>query len=698
MDFYNPGSTRVFLTDITKWWWLPDDKGDKTLVVSVKSSHAALLVVVYTTLFTLTFMALCELTTAVVLTAFKLGTSGTRHAMLVAYYNAGSPSATIKPLSSFLWSALWRCRKGGKWSVDWNVFRASAGLLFLTVTLLSGDQAAKLIVAGRKLTVGNAAQVNPDAMFYPSFDFLDGNTPTVPGDVVDAFKGLIPQAVYQASARRTNAKQRLEKRIQFYSAPLVADGTLLPNGRRQNGTAARFEYQYSLTGFEMGLRDAPELVFRVQGSCATSHERGDIQYLSFSDPNIPSKREELNLYPYYGDKAWESLVFLSRENYTTPWAQFVTKFDLETQNQNAQYGGYTFMIIPHTAWRQSMKLNPNPDPWYETEENPAFVERSAQHYPPYRVKSARPALRCTQNDTYTYKGKTVNHVTKLSQLPGLKLSPFLMKYVFGVEFGSPVFSKLLGNLPFGTLASTPYFAPNQRQLDATRVSTEEDFRMLVDTAFIYSREVVRNTVLLYSTLQGRKDSHFGNAAKQGDPVKNADIFLEGAEVTALSVLVLVVTPSVCVFLWILVFLWNIGLSLKPTLDNKGHKSRHDLRVAALKAVTIFQNLDEELSRKRRWSGRNTDAPYIRDLDAGQQPVEDINTAENPSLHTSQYAKPKVRPVSELHELPQSPDESLSEKRPWFHSSRGEPEQQQFDVVLTRAWDRDLDPVPRKHIL
>jgi len=694
MDSYNSGNASFFLTDITKWWWLPDETGGKTLVVSVKSSQAELWVIAYATIITLIFMAVCELTTAVVLTVFKLGTSGTRHAMLVAYYNAGGPSATIKPMFYYLWNALWRCRKGGKWSVDWNAFQASAGLLFLAVALLAGVNTARFLVTGKNLYIASAAQVNPEAMFYPSFDIPYGNTP---GDVVDQFKGLFRQAAYQASQRRRKTERVLqEKRIQFYSAPLVADGTLLGNGRRQNGTAARFEYQYSLTGFEMGLRDAPELVFRVRGSCATSHGRGDIEYQSFSDPNIPSKLEEVELYPYYGDRSWSSLVFLSRENYTTPWAQFVTKFDPETLKQNAQYGGYTFMIIPHTAWRLSNDMNPNPDPWYETEVNPASVEGKS-FYPPYRVKSARPALRCTQNDTYTYKGKTVNHVTKLSQLPGLKLSPFIRNFVFGQEFGSPVFSKLLGNLPFEILASTPYFIPNQRQLDATRVSTEQDFRVLVDTAFLYSREVVRNTVLLYSPLLGQNDTHVKNATRQGDLVKNADIFLYDVEVAALSVLVLVVTPPVCVFLWILVFLWSTGLSLKPTLDNKGYRSRYDLRLTALKAVALFQNLDEELSRKRRWSGRNTDAPYIRDLDAEQQSA-DISTAENPSLHTSQYAKPKIRPVSELHELPQSPEESLSEKRPLLRSSHGEPEQQQFDVVMTRVWDRDLDPVPRKHIL
>jgi hypothetical protein len=178
----------------------------------------------------------------------------------------------------------------------------------------------------------------------------------------------------------------------------------------------------------------------------------------------------------------------------------------------------------------------------------------------------------------------------------LKLSPFLRDVVFGREFGVPVLSKLLGNLPFGTLASTAYFDPNRKELDVTRVSLEDDMRGLLETMFVYSREVVRNTVLLYSSLKGQNDPEFSNAIDGiGKPAKNADFFLEGADVAAMSVFVMLFTPCVCVFMWFLLFAWK-NLFIPGHLDNKSSKSRHRVRNHAYRAVTLLRFLDEEVSR------------------------------------------------------------------------------------------------------
>ncbi|RPB26594.1 hypothetical protein L211DRAFT_774857, partial [Terfezia boudieri ATCC MYA-4762] len=602
MDFYDAGSMSSFLISISHWWRLPDKNGGSTLVVSVRTADAQLWVVTYTILVGLIFTAACDLATGLVLILFRLGESGTRHAMLVSYYNGQGPSGTILPMTGYIWHALWGCKSRGKWSIDWNALRASFILLLLAFMLLFGDVTTKFFLGGRALVVANAAQANPDAVFYPDFDTSNQNllVNSLPNTIVDAFKGLTPQAISQASARVTNAGERLWHRIQY-------------NG---NGTGAQFDYQYTLTGYEMGLRDAPGLNFTVRGTCATYHKSDGIIADKFKNPpspTLPETFEEVDTYPFYGNYSWSNRVYLSRENYTVPWAYFMNEFDNKTLMQNVQYGGYTFMIVPHTAWRQSKQPNPQPDPWYATEESPAFVAGKIFN-PEYRIKRGRPALRCTQNDTYTYNGHKVYHVDNLSKLPGLKLSPFISQAVFGREFGSPVFSKILGNLPFGTLASTPYFVPNERRLDATRVSLNDDFRELVGMSFVYSREVVRNTVLLYSTLKGRNYPDFKNAAKgYGGPAKNADFFLEGTEVAALSVFVIIVTPCCCAFLWLLVA-WKRLIIPRTKIDNEGIIARYILREYGLRAVNLFKNLDEELSKKRKFSGRQTESPYIRDLD------------------------------------------------------------------------------------
>ncbi|KAF8417482.1 hypothetical protein EV426DRAFT_622848 [Tirmania nivea] len=724
MDFYNPTRTSTFLIDRTKWWWLPHEDGGTTLVVSVTKSEAEIWIVAYTFLVGLIFMAACYLATAIILTTFKSGTSGTRHAMLVSYYNGGSPSGTILPMLGYFRNAVWNCRKGGNWCVDWGTVWASSGLFLLAVFLLSGNLVTSFLLGGKRLVVKNVAQANPDAVFYPAFDIENNNNSvSVSPDIVDAIRTLVPQAIYQANSRRRNAEQRLRERVKLRSEALM-DGTLLPDGSRQNGTGARFQYQYFLTGLEMGLRDAPELVYKVQGICATYHKSDGINSISFNFPKNTGIWEEEDDYPFPNptQEDWEISVYLSRENYTAPWAEYFYDDSTEAISKAKTNGEHTFLIVPHIAWRPSEKQNPKPDPWYETEQNPSFVEGKTYNSE-YRVKRARPALRCTQHDTYTYKKNTVNHVDKLQDLQGLNLSPFIKYTVFGREFGTPVFSKLLGNLPFGTLASTAYFDPHTRLLDVSRVSLEEDFRGLVETGFVYSREVVRNTVLLYSFLNGRKETGFRNAADEYEGrVKNTDFFIEGAGVAAMSVFVMVVTPSVCVLLWILFYGWKNWIIPGFSLDNKSAKARHGLRDHAFRAVTIFRYLDEELSRKRKWSGRDTSTPYIRDLDAQQDEI-DINilpasatVAQSPTTMdigvkgdevatpttrcTSQYAKPKVLLVQGPHELPHPSffERAWNMVKGWIRDSPPETSGgQQLEVVMTRVWDPKLPAMKWKNV-
>ena len=567
LDFYNPQRLDFFLTGVTKWWWLPDEQGGRTLVISVKSSQVTLWVVAYTMLVTLIFMAACELATAIILTTFRLGNSGTRHAILVAYYNGGSPSRTLRPMLGYLRNSLWRCRKLGEWAVDWDAFWPSFGLLLLAVTLLCGDIVTKFFLGGTGLIIANVAQANPNAVFYPSIDITNTSITNV---TVPALKSRVSEAIYQARGRMTSAEQRLGDRIEVHSE-YTPKGVLLPDGRRQNGAGARFEYQYSLSGYEMGLRDAPELEYKVRGTCGTNYEVYIISAMSVDSSGDKSDPNVMDIYPYFEDSNPKNSTYvaISAERGSAPWAQFVIRSDEETRKQNEQYGGYRFMIVPHTAWRPSAESKTGLDPWYETEANPDF-EADSDLNSQYRIKSGRPALRCTQNDTYTYKGNTVDHVNKLAELPGLNstLSHFIMQIVFRQEFGVPVLSRILGTVPVGMLASNTFFDAGSRLLDVNGVTIIDDFRGLVTMGFLYSREVVRNTVFLYSVLPGLKDAGVRNAAQTVNIARNADFFLEGNEVTAMSVFVVVVTPSVCLFLWLLLLVWHTCFNPDSVLDNK----------------------------------------------------------------------------------------------------------------------------------
>lgn len=748
---YNPSGLDFYLTSLTKWWRLPHENGGTTLVVSVSSKTAGLWIVAYTILVTLIFMAACKLATAVVLTYFKLGNSGNRHAILVAYYNAGAPSTTIPLMLGYLQNALGRCKKNNKWAVDWDAVWASFGLFFLAFSLLSGNVLTKFLLGGKGLVVGNVAQASPAAVFYPRFKAIEdgaGNFAVGTSEVF-ALKSLLPLAVSQAVARKTNAEKYLETRIDYKETRLL------------DGRGAQFEYRYNLTGYEMGLRDAHQLLFTVHGNCATYIEPNGVPFKEIPLPSdSPENNAAVEGYLFYGGKERIIRIFLSRENYTAPWAEYVDRSDSITQAQNKLYGGWTFEIVPHTAWRSSLHPNPNVDPWYETEENPAYrpdlITPEDNTYswliPQYRVKKGRPVLRCTQNDTWSYNGQTVHHVSLLGDLPGLNatLSPLFREWVFGLEFGSPVFSKLLGALPFGTLPATGHFDADLKVFDATRASTFTDFKSLVQTSFVYSREVVRNSVLLYSFLAGRHESLLNNAASKDNltiPAENADIFLQSTDVSAMSVLVMVVTPCVCAFLWLLVLYWGKKYDPESDFDNKSANSRHGLRRYGYQAVNLFLALDEAISGKRKWSGRNTLMPYIRDLDTVRDttkptlPVpalvpttpENISPPESPAPENGDI-KPAVMEITAIPDGPKEPvidtvqaKENMGERisfyvKPKVTEFTGEYEAEppgffkrvvntvcfwrkrtpkdppkQYEIKLTTEWNEKLPRIPWKHI-
>lgn len=698
MEFYNPSTTSgpsFYTIDRFKWWRLPkDDSGESALVISVSATEAQLWTVAYTILVTLIFMAACEAATAAVVTFFRLGDSGTRHAILVTYYNAGRPSVSAPLMLVYLKNAFFRCRRNGKWAVDWSTVGASLGLFALALTLLSADLLTKFFLGGRKLIEARVAPVNPDAIFLPIFSsqvsVLDGS---IPDEARKAYNALVSNAIKQAIARKTNAAGHIEQYGRItYSQNKIPSGALLPDGSLLNGTGATFHYSYNITGFEMGLRDAAELVFAVNGSCATAHGPRSVLYRTVEVPQAGNESgtslEPFDYYPFFGNANYSGQLPLAREAYTPPWAYFNTYDNAEWVLQSQLNRGWAFTIVPHTAWRQSLTINSD-DPWYETEDNPAYQPDTIDYFP-YRVKRGRPQLECTQNDTYTYKGQTVTSVWDLGDLEGLKISPFLQYMVLLGEFGGvPALNRILAQLPVGSLDSATHFEPNKRELDVTRSSIFSDFEALVSTSFVYSREVVRNTVLLYSLLDASKDSQFYNAAKLDEagienwfsetpdpglilaalnrthvPAEYGEFFIDSTEVVAMSVLVVVATPVICLTLWLFVLLWYMILSPHSKLGNDGTraKSRHGLRLHAFRATQLYRFLDEEISRSRRWSGRNTATPYIRDLDAvydksatapapGIAPVnlpasKEVGSGEDLEIGTTRPPTPDIRDLDD----------------------------------------------------
>lgn len=737
-DAVNPEQS-FYIIDRFRWWWLPiDESGATVLVVTVSADEAQIWTVAYTILVTVIFIAACELATAIVLTCFTVGDSGTRHAMLVSYYNAGSVSRIAPLMLQYLWNAVFGCRRNGRRATDWPAVRASLALFIIAFVLFSGDIVTKFFLGGKKLFVANLAQVNPGAINIPIlYDPTDVYDPAAGRDQMAKFADLDATQIYQAIARAANAAGNIDEKRVITRSAIRRDGDVLPDGSLQNGTGATFQYSYNITGFEMGLRDAPELVFAVKGSCNTVH--GPASVLFSEEPaEAGTSLESWNTYQFFDNKA---RVPLTREAYTPPWANILfANYPTGYPNETS---GWVFSIVPHTAWRQT-KYEKSDEPWYETEKNPSFVPNSTTRFSlEYRVKQGRPPVQCTQNDTFTYRSQTVNRFQDLQQLKGLKLSASLRLNVFSVLRRMP-FSLLLGSLPFGSLESINHFAPASAELDVTRAGLIADLERLVKITFVYYREMVRSIVLTDTIPNIRNDKVLINLAKITEAEQrllespevteadfhriysalsnrtyvspeNGEFFLQSPDVAAMSVTVMVATPGVCAFLWFLVFLWHRVFNPKSKLSNTSAKSRHGLRIHALRAVNLYRYLDEELSRKRKWSGRDTSTPYIRDLDAVHNEKYILPASVTPTdsedheiralqpnvqLKRGNYAKPKVIGPINVPSPVQEPNffvRALNSVEGIFPKSKKPVVEGQYEVAMTQVWNPEVSRVPWKNV-
>ena len=185
-------------------------------------------------------------------------------------------------------------------------------------------------------------------------------------------------------------------------------------------------------------------------------------------------------------------------------------------------------------------------------------------------------------------------------------------------------ARILGT---SSLVSSIYWDAPSRMFTADMASLQEDFTKLVSVSFIYSREVARNTVSLYPALKGKGLKNLAEV-NGAVPYDYSDIILDSSEVAALSVKVLVVTPTVCVFVWILVLIrrFLIRPEAIPMSENSG-SARLNINTIGLQATQLYRCLDEEVSGQRKWSGRLSMTPYIKEVEddrsSGQrQPEKD----------------------------------------------------------------------------
>jgi len=597
MDFYDVPVADTYSFSRFHWFDMPKNDSSVVKVIAVSSKEASYWVVAYAIIVTLIFAAVTRMAVDLVLAFLPLKGSGNRVIMLVAFYNANNPTTAALLMSDYCRHALFntKVKQGTKKTrkVDWNTLQCALTLMAIAGALIGASTAAQFLVSGRQLIERHATRVNRNVLFYPNFVAAQTS-----GTLLDQLKPIRGSAGYQALGRYETSRKNLDQRVRV-------DTIELP--RVDNGRMIQFYYTFELTGYEMGLQNAALLKYGVNGTCKTS-------YAGYS---ANGTRDYWNIWPDYRDADYPNGY---RDAYNPIDEQLMAPFigdnPLPKQSKETiRKNGYIFSFTPHTEYRLALTENLD-DPWYMTEQNPDYNATDKLGRYAYggklRIKRGRPTLDCVQHDNFTLGENTIYNVNDLRTLPGLKLSNLLRDKVFPQEFGAPVVSLLARLLAYNGVASTTYFDPPRRMITADKASLSEDFKRLVAVSFLYSREAARNVALLYSTLDGKG---LENVAEVNGtvPYEDADIILESAKVAALSVPVLLVTPIVCIVVWILVLIRRYCIQPAARTDNEGPLARLNLNTIGLQATQLYRCLDEVLSNTKKWSGRLSMTPYIEEV-------------------------------------------------------------------------------------
>jgi len=672
MEYYND-ITKGFIVSRTQWFDIarqPD--GRLTKVITVTSEESGYWIIAYAILVSMIFVAITKLVTSLVLTTFPLESRGNQYAMLVSFYNANSPTTAVSQTASYIRHALFNCRRGPRWAVDWPTVRSGLCLALLSLLMIGGSAAAKFLVSGKQLIVRRAARANPGAIFYPNLQSSTSNNNYILVQPVRA------AAAYQALGRVSAAKAKIEQSVHVSSeATNTTDGPSL-----------LFRWDYSVTGEDMGLQRAPHLTYSVSGQCQTRYD-----WLNTTLPNVD----------WYENFAPDPTMFdtasVDDERELPGWISILPKGN--EANMSKINRGFEFAMVPNTSHRKSNFSNPD-DIWYMTEENPKFGPSNATakiKETQYQVRRGRPPLHCWQNDTWSMNGYTVYHVDRLADIPGLQLSTFIQVRVFRREFSSPIIMQVANLLGYSALESSLYSVANARMFSAQYANATRDLERLIQIGYVSTREVVRNLVLLYGSLADRAD--VSNLAKGPDgkvPSDTADFILESQNVAAMSVLTLIITPSVCVLLWIIVLFRGVTAHGRAKATNDGKVSQHNFRAIALQASQLYRYLDELANNGRpRWSGRTSMTPFIRDLPVREKTGED---GESP------FVQPKLVRLDDPVENDNAPllPTAADEKTPsaasiptqpasptiWsklmFWRKPETPNARRYEIVMTRRWN------------
>jgi len=548
---------------------------------------------------------------------------------IVAAWNAQVPVRAAILMIPHAGRVLWgTMRKRCKDEFNWRSVFFCAAIVVAALGTIAGSITLSIFFP-KLLIIGKVAPVDPSIVFYPNMD--DSLPSSTLANDTNALNSQLMKLDYSSHGAlralsridnfdttvRPRVRLRKIKRERFVNA-------------RDKSSEQRYgiRYRYNVTGVDMGLQDAGELMLSVNGTCefqdswfnmTTGGNNGtEIQYDEwnlwanaetgpFAGPNLQLNRT------YYKSR---NPYRIRDDAGIVPYAAFYPAV-LEPANLASKTGYNYYAILPYTTLNKS-PVNGD-DPWYAVQPITTPGHHTAGLN--FEVKLGRPPLACMQYDELSYRN-WVGHLADLASSdrpPGLKLSNATLTVLLQ-ELSAPMVVNLGLSISAFTLKSATALLqssgdPGINTLDATAYS---DMERLILASYVATRDIFRDTAIagVDGTGEGRSAQFNLFTGDDGRPEDGAgDFVLSSSRVSTLRVRSLVVVPVVLVVL--LIFNGIIALFTRTgeIAPNPGWFDQYALILASLQATQLYRIIDQMLDDQ----GKGTTLNYTWREQTGQLP-------------------------------------------------------------------------------
>lgn len=429
-------------------------------------------------------------------------------------------------------------------------------LLVLLALIVILTRVIMSIILPPSLQIGNVAPVNESVTFYPRAALLNGSS-----SVYRAFRAG-PSLRALSSAQVSG--DAIRGRVKVQRDPSVS--TQDPSQPMYGLT-----YSYDISGIELGLKNADDLILSVNGACRT-------EYGWFNDGASDNTTEVIDI---FGDPA---------NNFTThtedrfigivPTAAF-TLANKTTYNAQLKAGNVSYAVIA-TLSRHLSHTENNDDPWYLT----GGAGSGSGLDLPYRIQPRRPALSCWHHDRWSAGNQFVDGGSQLDNLSTIGI-PQVLKDILATALLQPPPYTIGTDTGSSALISVLSSRNSQKgNIDAGAGNIHQDMERLVIGGFILTLNRLSDMVMYTPSAVEMVELNLFYSKKDKDTTKpqlplegRGDFLVSSPNIATFNLAGLIATGAVVLFLLVgqlvLTAKLNFHTTSKVPADSRARGS-HDL--------------------------------------------------------------------------------------------------------------------------